>query len=103
MSQIQAAIRSVDEASDPVRRGLLHERLGRYAWIAGQGELAKQAYVTAMRLIPPEPPTEARARAVAGLAQILMLGGHFDESACSPMKRWPSLARSGRGTSRATP
>ena len=80
VAQIQAAIRLVAEATDPVRRGLLHERLGRYAWIAGQGELAKQAYVTAMRLIPPEPPTEARARAVAGLAQILMLGGHFDES-----------------------
>jgi DNA-binding CsgD family transcriptional regulator len=80
VAHIQAAIRLVDEAVDPVRSGLLSERLGRYAWIAGQGELSKQAYLTAMRLTPTDPPSEARARAVAGLAQILMLGGRFEES-----------------------
>ncbi len=80
VSHIQAAIHLVDEALDPVRSGLLNERLGRYAWIAGQGELAKEAYRTAIRLIPPEPPSEARARVVAGLAQILMLAGCFEDS-----------------------
>ena len=80
VSHIQTAIALVDEAADPVRRGLLNERLGRHSWIAGQGEVANQAYRAAMRLIPPEPPSEARARAVAGLAQILMLGGRFEES-----------------------
>ena len=80
VSYVQAAIRLVDETADPVRAGLLHERLGRYAWIAGQGELAKQGHRTAMRLIPAEPPSEARARAMAGLAQILMLGARFDEA-----------------------
>jgi DNA-binding CsgD family transcriptional regulator/tetratricopeptide (TPR) repeat protein len=80
VSHIQAAIRLVDEVGDPVRSGLLNERLGRYAWIAGQGELAKAAYRTAVRLTPSEPPSEARARALAGLAQILMLGGRFEES-----------------------
>jgi DNA-binding CsgD family transcriptional regulator len=77
---VQAAIRLVDEASEPIRAGLLYERLGRYAWIAGQGELANQAHRTAMRLIPAEPPSEARARAVAGLAQISVLGARFDEA-----------------------
>ena len=33
-----------------------------------------------MRLIPAEPPSVARARAMAGLAQILMLGARFEES-----------------------
>jgi DNA-binding NarL/FixJ family response regulator len=80
VSHIQTAIGLVDERADPVRAGLLHERLGRYAWIAGQGELAQSGYRAAMRLIPTEPPTEARARALAGLAQILMLSGRFDES-----------------------
>jgi DNA-binding CsgD family transcriptional regulator len=80
VSYVQTAIRLVDETADPVRAGLLNERLGRYAWIAGQGELAKQAHRTAMRLIPAEPPSEARARALAGLAQILMLGARFDEA-----------------------
>ncbi len=80
VSQIQAAIRLVDETEDPVRAGLLNERLGRYAWIAGQGELARQAYRAATRLTPPSPPSEARARAVAGFAQVLMLGGRFSEA-----------------------
>ena len=80
VSQIQAAIRLVDETADPVRAGLLNERLGRYAWIAGQGELARQAYRTATRLTPPAPPSEARARAVAGFAQVLMLNGRFSEA-----------------------
>jgi DNA-binding CsgD family transcriptional regulator/tetratricopeptide (TPR) repeat protein len=80
VAHIQTAIRLVDEATDPVRYGLLNERLGRYAWIAGQGELAQQAHRTAMRLIPADPPSEARARALAGLAQIVMLGGRFADS-----------------------
>jgi DNA-binding CsgD family transcriptional regulator len=80
VSQVQTAIRLVDEGVDPVRVGLLNERLGRYAWIAGQGELAQHAYQTAIRLITADASSEARARAVAGLAQILMLGGRFDES-----------------------
>jgi DNA-binding CsgD family transcriptional regulator len=80
VAHVQTAIRLVDETTDPIRAGLLHERLGRYAWIAGQGELAKEGHRTAMRLIPAEPPSEARARAVAGLAQILMLGARFDDA-----------------------
>ena len=79
VSHIQEAISLVDEAREPVCAGLLNERLGRYAWIAGQGELANQGYRAAVRLIPPEP-SEARARAVAGFAQILMLAGRFPES-----------------------
>ena len=77
---IQTAIRLVDETADPARASLLNERLGRCAWIAGQGEVAKEGYRTALRLIPPEPPSVARARAMAGLAQILMLGARFEES-----------------------
>jgi DNA-binding CsgD family transcriptional regulator len=80
VAHVQAAIRLAEEAGDVVRGGLLSERLGRYAWIAGQGELARQAYETAMRLIPPEPPSVARARAMAGFAQTLMLGGRYAES-----------------------
>ena len=80
VAHIQTAIGLVDVDVDPVRRGLLNERLGRYAWMAGQGEVANQAYRAAMRFIPSEPPSDARARAVAGLAQILMLGGHSEES-----------------------
>jgi DNA-binding CsgD family transcriptional regulator len=80
VTHIQAAIALLDPATDPVRSGLLQERLGRYAWVAGQGALANEAYWTAVRLTPPEPPSAARARAIAGLAQILMLSGRFAEA-----------------------
>jgi len=80
VSHIESAIRLVDPAVDPIRAGLLNERLGRYAWMAGQGEVSKRAYGIAMDLIPPQPPSEARARAVAGLAQTQFLAGRFDES-----------------------
>jgi ATP/maltotriose-dependent transcriptional regulator MalT len=80
VQQLRTAIGLVDVTVDPVRAGLLNERLGRCAWIAGQGGLANEAYRRAMDLIPTEPPSEARARVMAGLAQILMLGGHFAES-----------------------
>lgn len=80
VAHIRTALGFVDETVDPIRTGLLNERLGRSAWIAGQGELALEAHRTAVRLIPPEPPSEARARALAGLAQVLMLMVRFDES-----------------------
>ena len=80
VSLIHTAIDLVDESADPTPAGLLHERLGRYAWIAGQHDRADKAYRKAMELIPSKPPSEARARAQAGLAQILWLGGRFEES-----------------------
>jgi DNA-binding NarL/FixJ family response regulator len=80
VSLVHTAIELVDETVDATRAGLLHERLGRYAWIAGQHDRSSNAYRRAMELIPSQPPSEARARAQAGLAQILWLGGHFDES-----------------------
>ena len=80
VTHVQAAIHEVDERLDPVRRGRLHERLGRHAWVAGQGDLAKHAYQQAVLITPAEPPSEARARAMAGFAQILMLGGRYTEA-----------------------
>ena len=80
VSHVRAALRMVDERADPMRAGLLNERLGRYAWIAGQGQVALDAYRRAMSLISAEPPSEARARAVAGLSQILMLQNRYAES-----------------------
>jgi DNA-binding CsgD family transcriptional regulator len=77
---LHAALGLVDEDRDPERAALLHERLGRSAWIAGQGELANESYRMATRLLPADPPTAARARVVAGYAQILMLGARYADS-----------------------
>jgi DNA-binding CsgD family transcriptional regulator/tetratricopeptide (TPR) repeat protein len=80
VAHIQAAIRLADADRDPVRVGLFNERLGRYAWIAGQGELSHQAYERATDLIAADPPSDARARALAGLAQIEALSGRFGKA-----------------------
>jgi DNA-binding CsgD family transcriptional regulator len=77
---LQAALELVDEAADPERSALLNERLGRCAWIAGQGELASSSYRRATELLPADPPTAARSRVVAGYAQILMLGARYADS-----------------------
>jgi ATP/maltotriose-dependent transcriptional regulator MalT len=80
VAHVRTALGLIDEQADPIRAGLLQERLGRYAWIAGQGAESLACYRTAVRLIPPEPPSEARAQALAGLAQILMLQRSYRES-----------------------
>ena len=76
----KAALALVDADAEPIRAGLLYERLGRYAWIAGLGAQSIEAHRTAVRLIPADPPTPARARVLAGLAAILMLQRGYLES-----------------------
>ena len=59
----RTAIGLIDPAVETARAGFLHERLGRYCWIAGQGEAAQAAYREAVRLTPADPPSVERARA----------------------------------------
>ena len=61
-------------SSDPVRSGVLHERLGRYALLAARSDIADDAYRTAVRLVPSRSAVLERARVVAGLAQYLQGG-----------------------------
>ena len=67
------AERSIDAETDPLRAGVIAERLGRYLWIAGRGSEAIDAIERAIDLIPAEPPTRERAKALAALAGVLML------------------------------
>ena len=63
---------AIDEAGgDPIRIGVLHERLGRYSLLAADTAQAVAAYREGVRLVPAQPPTAERARVVAGLAQYL--------------------------------
>ncbi len=80
VSFVEAAIGLVDADQDPVRAGLLQARLGRCLWAAGESQRANQAYREAVRLIPASPASAERARALAGLAQILMVNGRYPES-----------------------
>jgi DNA-binding CsgD family transcriptional regulator/tetratricopeptide (TPR) repeat protein len=67
------AVRSSDGVVDQTRAGLLKERYGRYAWLAGDGFTALEACREAVRLVSDDSPMAARARVLASLGQILMV------------------------------
>ena len=67
---LREAFHEVDGDADPVRAGLLHERLGRYLWMSAD-QAALTAYEEAVRLVPAEPPSAERARVLAGYAELL--------------------------------
>ena len=78
-----ALVREAIDCADPGDehlRGWLHERLGRYLWMSGDGQGSLDAYEEAVRLVPPEPPSRARAAVLSGLSQILMLADRNSES-----------------------
>jgi DNA-binding CsgD family transcriptional regulator/tetratricopeptide (TPR) repeat protein len=76
----RTALELVDEHADPVRAGMLHERLGRYLWLAADGTGSLTAYREAVRLVPEEPPTPERAWVLASEGQILMLLARHKEA-----------------------
>ncbi len=78
--QYETLVGLVDPVVDPNRAGLLHERLGRALWTQGQIDASIAAYTRAAELVPSEPPSEERARVLAGYAQILMLAARYSES-----------------------
>ena len=53
--------------------------LGRFLWENGDAIAALAACREAVRLVPADPPSVARARVAAGLGQILMIMAHGDE------------------------
>lgn len=76
----ERAERAIDADREPVRAGALAERLGRYLWIAGRGNEAIAAVERALELIPTTPPSSERAKALASMAQLLMLSSRNTES-----------------------
>jgi DNA-binding CsgD family transcriptional regulator len=77
---IRVAMADVDEAT---AAGLLWERLGRFLWAAGDSVTALEAYEEAVRLVPPAPPSAARARVLAARGQgLMLLSRHQESRAC---------------------
>jgi DNA-binding CsgD family transcriptional regulator/tetratricopeptide (TPR) repeat protein len=68
------------EVDKPELAGLLNERLGRFLWASGDSGAALNAYEAALRLVSPEPPSPARARALAARGQAFMLLARYEES-----------------------
>lgn len=75
---VRAAIAEVPSDA-PHHHAYLHERLGRYLWMCGDGQGALAAYQQAVELVPDEP-TRWRAAALSGYSQILMLASRWEES-----------------------
>ena len=62
----QQAIELVDE-SDPLRVALLLQRLGRYLFESGRGDILLAAFERAVEIVPAHPPSAERAQALAAL------------------------------------
>ncbi len=80
-AHLREAVRMVDTEADPIRAGLLYDQLGYLALLAGDAEGSSAAHREAVRLVPAEPSTAARARVLEGYARRLMLDHLADESA----------------------
>ncbi len=74
------AIDEVDPARDPAAAGLLHERRAWFLLRVGHEERALAEYRESVRLVPAEPPTEARARVLAAFADVLLRTGEPEEA-----------------------
>ena len=67
-------------ASDRPRAAVLHERLGTYEFQCGGGDTFLVAFERAVALVPAQPPSRERARALEALAHGLALLWRYDES-----------------------
>ena len=88
----RTAIAAVDP-DDRISAAYLHERLGRYLWMAADGQGVDRGVRTG-RLAAPRrsAPTRWRAAVLSGYSQILMLAGRYDESEDWPARPsgWPA-------------
>ena len=82
LAHVEEALRQVDPVADPARTGLLHHLRGWYG--AGKADLdaVLAANREAVRLVPAEPPSTARARVLMGYGRALHIqAGRYEEAA----------------------
>jgi class 3 adenylate cyclase/tetratricopeptide (TPR) repeat protein len=82
------AERAIDPVSAPIRAGIIAERLGTYLQLAGRGNEAIAAVERAIGLIPSDPPSPERAKALATLAGMLML---FSRNREAEERSWEAI------------
>ena len=80
---IQAAIKLVDRASDPVRAAMLQDRLSWSLYIAGRQSAALEAAAAAVELMPVTPPSLGRVAVLTGLGRVQMLAGRGGRAAAA--------------------
>jgi len=81
VGHLRSATEMVEEDTDPIHAGLVYERLAFAAGRAGMADEARAARTEALRLVPEEPETAARARVLAGSANERLLSGEMTEAA----------------------
>ena len=89
---------AVGEHRDPLRLGHLHDRLRWFQWDAGDHDGAAASLHDALSVIPADPPTTVRARALAQLAGVEMHAGRFEAAADAALRAIEvARAAGGRG------
>jgi DNA-binding CsgD family transcriptional regulator/tetratricopeptide (TPR) repeat protein len=81
IAHLEVAVASLDSALEPVRAGLLYDRLGRAHVEQANGAAALTAHLEAVRLVPSEPLSAARARVLGGLGRYQMVTNRYQEAA----------------------
>jgi DNA-binding CsgD family transcriptional regulator/tetratricopeptide (TPR) repeat protein len=77
----EEALRQLDPAADPARAGLLQHLRGWYGIEKADPDAVLAANREAVRLVPSEPPSTARAQALLGYGRVLHVQGRYDEAA----------------------
>jgi DNA-binding NarL/FixJ family response regulator/tetratricopeptide (TPR) repeat protein len=77
---VRPAIELVSSGTDPVRAGVLYERLGSYLLQMAQQEEALAMFTRAVELVPAEPPSVERVRVLGSLGYALMRPDRHEES-----------------------
>jgi DNA-binding CsgD family transcriptional regulator len=77
---VTTALDEIDAVVEPIRAGLLYEKLGWYHFTGGPRSDAFAAYERALELVPPDPPSPARARVLAAYSRLQMLWARNDEA-----------------------
>jgi DNA-binding CsgD family transcriptional regulator/tetratricopeptide (TPR) repeat protein len=80
LALVDWALHEVDPAAEPVRAALLHERRGLYLGVAHTQQARLEALSEAVRLVPTDPPSPARARLSASHAETLFLAMRIEEA-----------------------
>src|SRR5206468_2965104 len=74
------ALDQIDAAAEPLRAGVLLDRLCHYHWFASDSSAAMAAIEQAVATVPAEPPTWERARVLAAHGRVLMLVGRQSQA-----------------------
>jgi DNA-binding CsgD family transcriptional regulator len=74
------AARAAASGGDAAQLGIVHMWLGHFRWAAGHGEEALAAYEEAVRLVPADEASAARAHVISSYAFALLQTGHYGQA-----------------------